>query len=199
MTPRPPLPVYKASTLSCFRNLGPLDPPPMLEPFPSSEPPAFSFLWVRGPRLASSLRSCFPFGDMLEPAPALQKGTGALIHHGLHWPSDPAPQLPGFQGPLLRQEAGPTSPPCPLGNQATQLSPTIQSPGLSVSKNVFERELQAPQSPSLTPGDICRSVRHSFICSFMRLHSFNPQTFIEWLPCTRHSVRCLNRTQTSPR
>lgn len=83
----------------------------MLEPFSSTEPPAFSFLWARGPRLASSLGSCFAFGDMLEPAPALQKGTDALIHHGHHWPNDPAPQLPGFQGPLLSQEAGPTSPP----------------------------------------------------------------------------------------
>lgn len=56
---RPPLPVHKASTPSCFRNLGPLDPPPVLEPL--SKPGALSFLLPVGLRAQAGFLSGFRF------------------------------------------------------------------------------------------------------------------------------------------
>lgn len=65
-----------------------------------------------------------------------------------------------------------------------------RSPGLTVPKNLFGWTCHTPiQGTSIV-------YSHSFTCSFLIVHSFKPQTFAEWPPCTRHHAKCPHTKHT---
>lgn len=131
--PETPSSCPKTSHSILLQKSGPLDPPPVLEPLSSPEPQLSPFLWLTGAKLllsgvhVSHLGICWSLPRLFRKGQmplSVTATTGPMTHH---------PSCLAFRDTLLSQEAGPTSPPCPLGNQATQLSPTIQTISRPVS------------------------------------------------------------------
>lgn len=212
-------PVHKASIQSCFRSVGPTGAFPWCRGLCRPRLLWFFFLSM-GPRPRLAFFPWFMLSreDMeggLPSSPPWDDASGVLIDP-VSLPDslsgDPRSSLflseveCSFSQPVFPLALGPfgadrsclaftdlssarPGSSCPQGNQVTLFSPTPQSPGLPVPRSVSGRELHTSALPQ-NPGNIRHLLMHSFIYSFIFIRSFNPQTFTQWVPCTRYGAKC---------